>query len=272
MLKSLSDNMKAQTGKEPDEEQLKTLRDQAWQAMITQNIVEAQIKKLGLTVTDQELIDWVRGPNPPEDLRRNFVDSTGAFRRDVYDEFLSNPNQFLRDPSGRDPNYGTTWLARYEADLRQRRLNEKLQSLIMATVRVSDGEVRQRYLDQNQKINAEYALFDASTIGDNDVQVSDADLKAYYDENIDQFKFDATRSLKYVYFQDKPSASDSSMREKDITEAASRAKSGMDFLQLVSTYSDQPDSGSFFRHGELSPGGRSGSVCSKARRYCRPDS
>ena len=62
MLKTLSDNMKAQTGKEPDEEQLKTLRDQAWQAMVTQNIVEAQIKKLGLTVTDQELIDWVRGP------------------------------------------------------------------------------------------------------------------------------------------------------------------------------------------------------------------
>ena len=123
----------------------------------------------------------------------------------------------------------------------------------MASVRVSDGEVRQRFLDQNQKINAEYALFDASAIGDNDVQVSDADLKAYYDENIDQFKFDATRSLKYVYFQDKPSPSDSSMREKDITEAASRAKSGADFLQLVSTYSDQPDSGSFFRHGELSP-------------------
>ncbi len=253
MVKALSDNMKAQTGKEPDEDQQKTLRDQAWQALITQNLVEAQIKRLGLTVTDQELVDWVRGPNPPEDLRRNFIDSTGNFRRDVYDEFLSNPNQFLRDPAGRDPNYGTTWLAKYETDLRQRRLNEKLQSLIMATVRVSEGEVRQRFIEQNQKIDAQYALFDAAAIGDNDVPVTDADLKAYYDENIDQFKFDATRMLKYVYLQNKPSASDSSMREKDITEAATQAKSGTDFLQLVSMYSDQPDSGAFFRHGELSP-------------------
>ena len=93
---------------------------------------------------------------------------------------------------------GTTWLAKYETDLRQRRLNEKLQSLIMATVRVSEGEVRQRFIEQNQKIDAQYALFDAAAIGDNDVPVTDADLKAYYDENIDQFKFDATRMLKYA--------------------------------------------------------------------------
>ena len=252
-LKVLSDNIKAQTGKEPDEDQLKNLRDQAWQGLITQNLVEAEIKRLGLTVTDQELIDWVRGPNPPEELRRNFIDSTGQFRRDVYDEFLSNPNQFLRDPSGRDPNYGTAWLAKYEKDLRQRRLNEKLQSLILATVRVSEGEVRQRYIEQNQKINAQYALFDAATVADNDVQITDADLRAYYDENIDQFKFDATRTLKYVYLQEKPSATDSSMREKDIDEAASRARKGADFMQLESTYSDQPDSGAFYRHGELSP-------------------
>ena len=54
LLKSLTDNAKAQSGKEPDEELLKTIRDQAWQALVTQNIVEEQIKRLGLKVTDQE--------------------------------------------------------------------------------------------------------------------------------------------------------------------------------------------------------------------------
>lgn len=253
MLDVLTNNMKAQTGKDPDDQQLKTLRDQAWQAIVTQNLVDEEIKRLGLTVTDQELIDWVRGPNPPEDLKRNFIDSTGQFRRDVYDEFLSNPNQFLRDPSGRDPNYGTTWLANYEKSLRERRLNEKLQSLIMAEVRVSDGELERSYLDENQKIDAKYAAFDASMVGDNDVQVTDADLKAYYDDNIDQFKYDESRTLKYVYLPDLPSQSDTTMRQKDIAEALASAKSGMDFQQLVNTYSDQPDSGAYFSHGELSP-------------------
>ncbi len=253
MVDVLTNNMKAQTGKDPSEDQIKALRDQAWQAIVTQNLVNEEIKRLGLTVTDQELIDWVRGPNPPEDLRRNFIDSTGQFRRDVYEEFLSNPNQFLRDPSGRDPNYGTTYLANLEKSLRERRLSEKLQSLIMAEVRVSDGELRQAFIDENQKIDARFAAFDASIVGDNDVQVADADLKAYYDENIDQFKFEESRKLKYVYLPDKPSASDSTMREKDMKEALASAKSEVDFQQLVNTYSDQPDSGAFFRHGELSP-------------------
>ncbi len=253
MVNVLTNNMKSQTGKDPDEDQVKQIRDQAWQTIVTQHLIEEEIKRLGLTVTDQELIDWVRGPNPPEDLRRNFVDSTGQFRHDLYDEFLANPNQFLRDPSGRDPDYGTKWLADYEQGLRQRRVNEKLQSLIMASVRVTPGELRQRFIDQNQKIDAAYAAFDASTISDNDIQITDADLKAYYDENVDQFKYEATRKLKYVYFQIKPSSSDSTMREKDIAEAAKSARSGSDFMELVSTYSDQVDSGAYFRHGELSP-------------------
>ncbi len=253
LLKSLTDNAKAQSGKEPDEELLKTIRDQAWQALVTQNIVEEQIKRLGLKVTDQELIDWVRGANPPEDLRRNFVDSTGQFRRDVYEQFLSDPNQFLRDPNGRDPAYGTKWLADYEKGLRQRRLNEKLQSLVLASVRVGEGEIRRRFLDQTQKASASFALFDASAVTDQDVQVSDADLRAYYDENIEQFKTEASRKLKFVVFQEKASAADSSMKRKDIDDAAAQARSGTDFLQLVTMYSDRPDSGAWFRHGELMP-------------------
>jgi len=142
LVKMYSDNTKAQSGKEPDEEQLVQLREQTWQTLLTQNLVEEEIQRLGLTVTDQELVTWVRGPNPPEDLVRQFMDSTGQFRRDVYDQFLTNPNQYVRDPSGSDPEFGTKWLADYERGLRQRRLNEKLQSLILAAVRVSEGEVR----------------------------------------------------------------------------------------------------------------------------------
>jgi parvulin-like peptidyl-prolyl isomerase len=254
LLKLYSDNQKQQTGKEPDEEELKSIREQTWQTMVTQALVEEEIKRLGLTVTDQELVDWVKGPNPPDDLRRNFIDSTGQFRRDVYEQFLANPNQFLRDPNNRDAQYGSHWLAEFEKGLRQRRLNEKLQSLISATVRVSDGEVREKFAEQNQRASAEYALFDFATVPDGDVQVSDADLKSYYEENIDQYKFEASRKLKYVLFLEKPSASDTLMRKKDIEDAAARARSGMDFLSVIAQYADKPDSGTYYKHGELQPG------------------
>ena len=254
LLKTLSDNQKTQSGKEPDESQLKQLREQVWQTIVTQDLVEKEINRLGLTVTDQELVDWVRGDNPPEDLRRNFVDSTGQFRKDLYEQFLSNPNQFIRDPEGREQDYGTRWLADYEKNLRQRRLQEKLQSIILASVRVPEGEVRQRFMDQNIRYDASYALFDASTlVKDSAVQVTEADLRSYYDENTDQFKVEATRTLKYVLFPEKATAADSSARQRDIEDAAAKARSGDDFLELVGMYSDRPDTGAYFNPGELSP-------------------
>ena len=253
LVKSASDNQKAQSGTEPDETALTQIREQVWQNLVTQHLVDGELKRMGLTVSDQELIDWVRGENPPEDLKRNFTDSTGTFRRDVYEQFLANPNQFVRDPSGADPDFGTKWLRQYELNLRQRRLQEKLQSVLLASVRVSEGELRERYQDQNQKYTALYTLLDAGQmVTDQDVQVSDADVRAYYDQNPDLYHVEATRKLGYVLFLEKPSSIDSSARRKDIEDAAKKARGGMDFLQVVATYSDKPDSGAFFRHGELS--------------------
>ena len=254
MVKAASDQQKAQTGKEPDESGLTQIREQVWQNLVTQRVVDEELHRMGITVSDQELVDWVRGENPPEDLRSYFMDSTGTFRRDVFEQFLANPNQFVRDPEGNDPNFGQQWLKQYEQNIRQRRLQEKLQSMLLATVRVSEGEIRQRFLDQSQQYAALYAPFDANQlVPDSAVQVTDADVRTYYDENPDQYRVEAIRKLKYVLFLERASTSDSTVRQKDIEEAALKARTGSDFLQLVSTYADKPDSGAFFRHGELSP-------------------
>jgi parvulin-like peptidyl-prolyl isomerase len=255
VLRQFSDNQKAQTGSEPDEAQLKQMREQVWQSLVTQQLVAEEIERLGITVTDQELRDWVRGENPPDDLKRNFIDSTGQFRKDLYDQFLDNPNQFIQDPQGADVAYGTKWLVDYEKGLRQRRLQEKLLSLLLASVRVGEGELRQRFTDQNVQHDALYALFDAAAlVKDEEINVTDADFKSYYEENLDQYKVDANRKLKYVQFMEHPSATDSSEVRKSIEDASARARQGLDFIELTSTFSEKPDSGTFFKHGELAPG------------------
>jgi peptidyl-prolyl cis-trans isomerase D len=252
LIKAASENQKAQTGTEPDENTLVQIREQVWNNLVTQHLVDEELHRMGITVSDQELVNWVRGETPPEDLRRQFVDSAGNFRRDIYEQFLANPNQFARDPEGRDPDFGSKWLKQYEINLRQRKLQEKLQSVLLASVRVSEGEIRQRYDDQSRTYAATYALIDANQmIPDSAVSVSDADVRTYYDENPDQYKVEASRKLSYVLFLERPSASDSTVREKDINDAAQKAKSGVDFLQLVYTYSDKPDSGVYFKHGDL---------------------
>jgi peptidyl-prolyl cis-trans isomerase D len=254
LVKAASDNQKAQTGTEPDENTQMQIREQVWNNLVTQHLVDEELHRMGISVSDQELVNWVRGENPPEDLRRQFVDSAGNFRRDIYEQFLANPNQFARDPEGKDPDFGSKWLKQYEINLRQRKLQEKLQSVLLTSVRVSEGEIRQRYDDQSKTYAATYALVDANQmVPDSAVSVSDGDVRAYYDENPDQYKVEATRKLSYVLFLERPSASDTTVREKDIYDAAQKAKAGVDFIQLVYTYSDKPDSGVFFKHGDLAP-------------------
>ena len=63
----------------------------------------------------------------------------------MYDQVLANPNQYIQDPRGEDQNYGVKRLQEFEKSLRQRRIQEKLQSVVSSAVRVSEGELRQKF-------------------------------------------------------------------------------------------------------------------------------
>ncbi len=255
LLKEFTDNQRARTGADLDENQLKQARDQVWQSIVTRDLVEQELERMGIIVTDQEIVDWVKGDNPPDDLKQNFIDSTGEFRRDLYDQFLADPNQIIQDPQGVDQQFGTKWLANYEAYLRERRSQEKLRSMLSASVFVGDGEVAQRFHDQQIQYRFSYALFDPNRlVPDSLVEVTEDDIRGYYNDHLEQQKTDATRKVKYVHLREVPSAGDTADVNALLDDIASRARGGEDFLSLVYTYDEQPDSGTFFKHGELNPG------------------
>jgi peptidyl-prolyl cis-trans isomerase D len=91
LVRRATDNQKAQTGTEADENQQKLIRDQVWGQLVDQALYDAEIKRLGITVTDQEIVNWVRGDDPPPFLKQQFTDSTGAFNREAYDATIMNP-------------------------------------------------------------------------------------------------------------------------------------------------------------------------------------
>jgi peptidyl-prolyl cis-trans isomerase D len=240
VIRNLSDAQKRQTGKDVDEESSERLRDQAWTMLVNQILIDDQIRKLGISVTDQELIDWVRGDDPPEFLKRQFTDSTGTFNRAAYESALN------------DPQNSAVWV-QVENALRKQRLQEKFQSALQATIRVSKGEVYDRFLDDNLHLSAEYVLFEAARmVKDSDVVVTDDDIKKYYNENQEEFKQGATRRLKYVLFPEVASHDDTLGVVRDLNEFARQVRSGSDFLELVKTYSELPVTQAFFKRGDLS--------------------
>jgi peptidyl-prolyl cis-trans isomerase D len=223
------ENQKKQTGQDLDENQTEQIRQQVWDALVTQKVIAGLINKYGIKVSDQEVRDIILGDNPPEFLKKNFIDSTGNFNRKIYEDALFDPRNKQA-------------LVQAEDIVRQSRLTQKLQSMLLASVTVGEDEVKRKYIEQNTNIDAEYAMIDQTLIPDSLIKVTDADLREYYDKNLENYKVPPQRKLKFVLFRNVPSAEDSQMVFNNLNNVKKSisADDTLDFKQLVKIYSDKP--------------------------------
>jgi peptidyl-prolyl cis-trans isomerase D len=241
LVRRTTENQKKQQGSDVDEETERQIRSQVWNQLVDEMLIEQEIDRLGITVADQEILDIVNGPNPPEFLVQQFKDSTGTFRRDAYQQAM------------RDPQNKAAWI-QVEEMLRQEQKRRKLQSLLLANVNTSEGELMQRFIDRNVTMNAAYVLFDVNKlVPESAVTISDDDLKKQYDAHAADFQAKAARKVKYVFFSQVASSEDSAAVQTELTRLLEQAKSGiMGFEEIVKTYSEVPPTEAFFKHGELS--------------------
>ncbi|MEX1138390.1 MAG: peptidylprolyl isomerase [Bacteroidota bacterium] len=240
ILRRALEGQRSQTGQEVDPETERQVRSQVWNTLVTQMLIEEEIQRLGITVTNQEIVDLVHGPNPPEDLISMFRDSTGAFNRAAYDRAIA------------DPQNRQAWLE-VEERLRQQIRQQKLQSLLFATVGVSEEEVRQRFRDRTITIEAEYALFDpAALVPDSMVVVTEEDITRYYRDHQEGYKVRPARKLSAVIFATAPSEQDTQDVVLEIQRLKEQAKTEEEFLRLAGTYSEIPATKAYYKAGELS--------------------
>ncbi len=210
------------------EEKTIQLRDQVWDAMITQILLKQEIEKYGITVSDQEIKNIILGDNPPDFLKQNFIDSTGKFNREAYESALYNPQN-------------KKVLIQAEEAVRQNRLDEKLQSLIYASITVSEGELKRDFIDKNTKITADYVLTPLMLFPDSLFTVTDNDIKNYYNNNLDKYKVTAQRKVKYVMFPFKASSDDSTFSRKNLEIIAEKFKQDTaSFKTVVENYGSSP--------------------------------
>ncbi|MBP1682669.1 MAG: ppiD, partial [Ignavibacteriaceae bacterium] len=122
---------KQQTGNDIPEEQFDQFRDQVWETLVTEKLIEQEVQRLGITVSNQEIKDIILGDDPPAFLKQNFIDSLGRFNREMYEEAIFNPqNEQI--------------LLQAEEVVKQTRYREKLQSLLEAGITVSDAEIKRK--------------------------------------------------------------------------------------------------------------------------------
>jgi parvulin-like peptidyl-prolyl isomerase len=212
----------AQTGQEVDDA---AIRQTVWDQMVEQILLRQAAAKAGVAVSKEELQD-VMLDNPPEYLTRQFTDpQTGVFDKRRYLEIVTNPDKIrtLIDPrSGVDANKAVNdfkkYLIRVQDAILQQRMAEAVRSIAnTAGAIVSPTFLQQNYLNENSTADVNYVFFDVNKVDEKQINVTDAEIQAYYNSHKENFRQKNVRKIKYVTFPLEPSKVDSNIAAKKIT-------------------------------------------------------
>ena len=236
LVDEFSDVIKLTQGKDNfTEDELNQVRDQVWNTFVQTKLIEDDAKKLGLTVTDDEIRDILNQGTNQLLLQSPFVNQqTGRFDANALKQFMNeykkNTNPQLREQYEKIYNY---WQF-IEKTLRQQTLAQKYQVLLGHTFFSNPVEAKQSYDEETKESAIELAAFPYSSIEYKDVQVSDADLKAKYNELKPRFRqYDETRDIKYVAVRVKASAGDKAALMKQTKEYAAQLATAEDPSDVV---------------------------------------
>ncbi|UZD21686.1 peptidylprolyl isomerase [Algoriphagus halophytocola] len=190
------------TGRVPSEVEMYSIREQAWQSMIVERVFKDEYEKLGLTISDAELVDMVQGKNIVPELRQQLVNpQTGQFDKNQLVTFL----QSLETA---DPAQQAYW-AQQEQLFADSRLRVKYDNLLATSEFATEAEAKEAYVAANTIADASVLFIPFYAVSDDEVEFSESDLSAYLSNNKDKFKSGNSASLDYVSFSIQPSGADS---------------------------------------------------------------
>ena len=218
------------------EEELNSIKDEVWNSYINEQIIQNEAKKLGLTVTDEELQNMLKEGTNPMLMQSPFINQqTGRFDVTMLTKFLDEYKK-----NGSNPQVAEQYQMLYkywqfiEKQLRQQTLAQKYQALMANCLISNPVSAKMAFEGQNQESDVELASVAYSSINDNDVKVDEKDIKAKYESQKEMFKQDVeSRDIEYVDFQVVASAADRQALEKTMKEASDKLQSGANPAEVV---------------------------------------
>lgn len=226
-------NYEAQSGRSLSENELVALRDQAWNQFIVDIAYKKQFEKLGLTVTDEELLDMVQGNHISPSIMQAFSDpTTGRFDKNAVINYLKNLNTLPAEQR-------KSWI-NFENSLREERLRGKYENLLRLSAYTPKAQAEKEYMAQNTKANLRYLYVPYFSIADTTVKVTDAELESYLNAHRSEYKGTDTRSIEYVTFPVQPAKDDSAALYTEIKELAKGLATATNDSAFASLNSDIP--------------------------------
>ena len=218
---------------------------QVWNQMVSQELLNSEIEKVGVTLGKKELNDLISGPNPAQQIVQTFTNpQTGQFDRAYLAQVITEAKS--------NPQIAQQWEGMLE-QIRSQRLAEKYSNLVSASVYVTALEAQDEYTAKNKLANFKYVLLDYSSVNDADIKLTDADYKEYYEKNKNLFKNEEeTRAVEYILIDARPTSKDSSATLATVQALKADLAASTNDSSFVAINSDNKVPVTYFKKGQLS--------------------
>lgn len=238
---------KNQQKSEIDDATYESIRDQAWEQLIKQYVMENQFQELGISVHADELFDMVQGNNIHPQVKQIPIflnQNTKQFDRNLVIDFLKKMD---KDETG---VARSSWLA-FEEALVQERFSAKYNNLIKKGLYTTSYQAKQEVAEKNLKIDLKYIAENYTGISDSAVTATESEIKQYYDEHIQNYEQETSRDLEYVAFDVKPSNEDIKAVEENLVNLKNDFTTSTENKQFINANSDVFFEDNYNKKGEL---------------------
>ena len=170
-----------------------------WDQTVRNLILKNQFELSGVD-SGKDHLEYILSQNPSFNSEPRFLNDAKIFEIEKFIDLIveyktTNPDAYEQ------------W--KKQESIFQSQSNEKIYfDLISSGINFSykDGEFE--YLLQNDRVDIEYVQIPYSSIPDSLVKLKNSDVQKYIKSNHTDFKIDASRSIEYVLFEEKPSIED----------------------------------------------------------------
>ena len=196
MLRQLQQTREVQPGEDS------YIREQAWQTVVRNKLLEQEARRRGIKVTPDEIKMALRVAPPDFIVQAEGFQTNGQFDYRKYLAELDNPNSQV--PWGQ-----------VEALVAASLPIQKLQEQIVSAAKVSEGDLRERFLLQNEKLNLRLLTFAPDSFPVDTTRIGGADVESYYKAHPEDFTGPEVVKVSVLLVPRKPDQSDfSTARER----------------------------------------------------------
>jgi len=211
LVEEAEENYKRQQGvtQVPSEVQMQ-LREQMWQQLVSENLMDAEFSKLGLTVSSAEMNDMYVGTFVHPYLRQIFTNpQTGEYQTQAIQYYVDNFESL-------DTAQKMEWV-QLEKAVKEDRSAQKYNALIAGGLYMPKAIAAQVAALSSKVSNANVVALPYQSVAEEEVALTDADYQKYYEKHRNEYRVrEELREIDFIIYPIVPTPQDLANIQADV--------------------------------------------------------